>query len=416
MKLRVLICSGNLGNALPDPDSIAAWLPRDGCYSEVVENPYYPLPDPDERDTLLQELRVKTIPDHAPTESENKNGDHFDIIVIGLQEATFSVKEENGEIKPDLLPIVQPLLDKAQKKLTKVAEKGFATVTTLTGSTDHTVEKKENVLTDWMKAQDSSLIQQLFADRCPSYDFAVRFQRGQMRLEILVRKELEASVLSVRAQNTGLANLAANKGGIVAELLVGGTTRIAFCTAHLEAHEGMEKYNFRCQMLTDILQGTADDSIPGIKYDMSLKSHFMFVLGDLNFRTEIANLDKQEHRALVDDYIYNKNWRELNKADELFRALRDKDMAVGFRTLPCYFPPTFKVQRGEGFVYVDNRRPSYTDRILWKCGDLLDSKVVPTAYEPVEQFVTSDHKPIRGAFEIELNQFVKLREPRMLYV
>jgi hypothetical protein len=65
---------------------------------------------------------------------------------------------------------------------------------------------------------------------------------------------------------------------------------------------------------------------------------------------------------------------------------------------------------------VDNRRPSYTDRILWKCGDLLDSKVVPTAYEPVEKFVTSDHKPIRGAFEIELNQFVKLREPRMMYV
>jgi hypothetical protein len=36
-----------------------------------------------------------------------------------------------------------------------------------------------------------------------------------MRLEVMVRKDLEAQVLSVRAQNTGLINLAANKGGIV---------------------------------------------------------------------------------------------------------------------------------------------------------------------------------------------------------
>jgi hypothetical protein len=412
----MLVCSGNLGNALPDPDSIAAWLPKDGCYSEVVDNPRYPLPDPKERDSLLQELGVLTIPD-PENDKDKDHGDYFDIIVIGMQEGTFSVKQENGEIKPELVPIIQPLLNKAQKKVTKATKKGIATVTTLTGSTDHTVEKKENRLTDWVKAEDSSIIQQLLQDRCPSYDFAVRFQRGEMRLEILTRTDLEVSVLSVRAQNTGLVNLAANKGGIVGELMVGGSTRIAFCTAHLEAHEGTEKYHNRCQMLTDILSGTADDSSPGIRYDQSLRAHFCFVLGDLNFRTEIeGDLDKQEQRAVVDDMIATQNWKDLNKADELFRALRNKDMAVGFRTLPCYFPPTFKVQRSEGYVYVDNRRPSYTDRILWKCGNLLDSKVTPTAYGPVEKFVTSDHKPVRGAFEIELNQHVKLRDPRMLYV
>ena len=167
-------------------------------------------------------------------------------------------------------------------------------------------------------------------------------------------------------------------------------------------------------MLTDIFSGTADDSFPGVKYDQTLKSHFCFVLGDLNFRTEIdPSLEKEDHHNQVLKLVQEQDWRELNMHDELFRALRDKDMAVGFQTLPCYFPPTFKVERQDGFVHKDQRRPSYTDRIMWKCNDQLEGRVSPVAYEPIDHFTTSDHKPIRGAFEIQLNQHVRLREPMM---
>ena len=170
-------------------------------------------------------------------------------------------------------------------------------------------------------------------------------------------------------------------------------------------------------MLTDIFSGTADDSFPSVKYDQTLKSHYCFVLGDLNFRTEIdSSLEKQDHHNQVMALVQQKEWKELNQHDELFRALKDKAMAVGFVTLPCLFPPTFKVERQDGFVYKEQRRPSYTDRILWKSGDQLDGRVTPMAYEPIEHFTTSDHKPIRGAFEIQLNKRVRLREPRMKYV
>ena len=226
--LRVLVCSGNLGNALPDPDSIAAWIPDDGCYSEVVENQEYPLPSAAERDSLFEDLGLPPMKtsntaahntNGSSTPSVNNTDNYFDIIVVGMQEATFDVEEENGEIKRELLPIVQPLLNKAQKELKKTTKKGFATVTTLTGSSDHTSDKKninKVLLPEWLKAQDSYLLRQLLADRCPSYDFAIRFQRGEMRLEILVRRDLEVKVLSVRAQNTGPLG-AANKGGIVGE-------------------------------------------------------------------------------------------------------------------------------------------------------------------------------------------------------
>lgn len=239
--LRVLVCSGNLGNALPDQESIAAWIPADGCYSEVVDNQEFPLPSPQERDALLKQVGMpplKVAPnDKNANGSSPNNGydnnddddDHFDIIVLGMQEATFEIKEEEMTKAKTF-----PLWNKANKEIRKTTKKGFATVTTLTGSTDHTSNKKHatNILPEWLKAKDSSLIHALFQERCPSYDFAIRFQRGEMRLEVLVRKDLEAQVLSVRAQNTGLINLGANKGGIVGTLLL---RMIVVCRAIVNA-------------------------------------------------------------------------------------------------------------------------------------------------------------------------------------
>ena len=106
------------------------------------------------------------------------------------------------------------------------------------------------------------------------------------------------------------------------------------------------------------------------------------------------------------------DWETLNKADELHKALEEQSCLAGFQTLPCNFPPTFKVERGPGYVYKKNRTPSYTDRILWKSGNLLSSSINPLSYEPINDFITSDHKPIRGAFDIQLNESLSLPRTR----
>ena len=46
---------------------------------------------------------------------------------------------------------------------------------------------------------------------------------------------------------------------------------------------------------------------------------------------------------------------------------------------------------------------SYTDRILWKSSDGLVSNITPLLYEPCPNFITSDHKPIRGAYLLKTN-------------
>ena len=86
------------------------------------------------------------------------------------------------------------------------------------------------------------------------YDALVRYQRGEMRLVVLVRKELSPLITNIEtlAENTGIAGIVANKGGIISTLTIAGKTRISFLTAHLEAHEGRDHYNNRCSNLAEI--------------------------------------------------------------------------------------------------------------------------------------------------------------------
>jgi len=55
------------------------------------------------------------------------------------------------------------------------------------------------------------------------------------------------------------------------------------------------------------------------------------------------------------------------------------------------------------YEYNEKRTPSYTDRILWHSADGMESNVMPFLYEPTPDFITSDHKPIRGAFAVKMN-------------
>jgi hypothetical protein len=289
--------------------------------------------------------------------------------------------------------------------VTKAAKKGAKNVSSLTAAKDHTLTNNKG-----SGNSDTHALHNLLQEQLPTYTQAVSYQRGEMRLIVLYQQDaIDLDVLSVKAQNTGRAGLA-NKGGIVTEISVNQTTRLAFLTAHLEAHEGQAKYATRCSTIADIFKGT-ESSVSSLRCDASISSHFMFVTGDLNFRTRLPNTEpgSPEHVKLTHQLAYDNNYATLGKYDELSHALQRKDCLVGFQTPVCNFPPTFKVERQEGYKYKDNRSPSYTDRILYLGADQLGEKINVLGYEPIDSFSTSDHKPIRGAFEVELNQKLKWR-------
>ena len=179
----------------------------------------------------------------------------------------------------------------------------------------------------------------------------------------------------------------------------------------------------------------------------------MFVLGDLNFRTkfeskcvdgdislsndvaattlmrEDSNDTIEKDARVIKDQIHNislskvtnkneslecalklieaKDWAALYNYDELSAGLKRGDLLVDFQTLPCHFNPTFKVKRSAGFEYNQQRTPSYTDRILYRSAKGIQSHLKQFAYEPCVDFITSDHKPIRGAFSVIPNAMIE---------
>jgi len=225
------------------------------------------------------------------------------------------------------------------------------------------------------------------------YTVLTEFQRGEVVLFIFLRNDLvnQAKVCDVQGENVGFGSIMANKCGIASVISV-GTTRLAFLSAHLAAHEG--QYKLRNENVEEILAGTDDPT---------LTSHHAFVFGDLNYRCELPKqhngqeLPKEEAKFVAQKIVASRAWDQLYKLDGLNKALQNKDALVGFQTPRCKFPPTFKVEKKEGFYYQTQRTPSYTDRILYKSNENTRS-VEPIIYEACGKCTSSDHKPVRGVF------------------
>jgi hypothetical protein len=344
-ELKILLCTGNLGNAEPNTESLMAWVPPDGCCDQVT-----PLDG------------VKSL-----------DSGNFDLIVIGMQESTWKTNSD--------------VLEDGKGRDADISE--------------------EDILRA-MEAHDTATLRQKVRDILGEAYFQVAEEsRGQMRLHVWAAEWVidDINDIKITGANTGVGNVLANKGGIVLTLEY-KKTKLSFLSAHLAAHEGQSYYKNRCKNVRSILR-EAKTSTLSSKLDISMSSDHVFVMGDLNFRTNFGVDGEHEEnvqRAL--DLIEAKDYATLYSHDELQTGVEAGDLLVDFKTLPCLFPPTFKVEREPGFVYKRQRTPSYTDRILFKSLASLEGQLKPLAYEACPGFTTSDHKPLRGAFSIVPNASV----------
>lgn len=479
--LNILICTTNMGNKEPSVSSMESWIPYDGeIHTSSSPYPVPPLPNTffneesgspffqnnsnnnDNNNTSSIEQQTmkinindnNNIPKNNTNKNKNMEKERFDIIVIGMQEATFlqnntstssTTNDENNkncttsintsfilaeEGKPaDLINSNESNNNedndvpdnnnpkKKKKKLKKNAVKLLLPLYAMGADANH-LKKQSNLLLQDPGALLSVLggtkiLQKVIAKRCPSYEIIIHNQRGEMRMIVLVKKNLvnDIEYLDCLAGNTGIGNFIGmgtylpNKGGIIVNLSI-YKTKLSFVTAHLAAHEGSSYYTNRCQDMRNIFrQAKKEKSKYPEAYDASIFNHHLFVFGDLNFRIQLPVMTEnhEEHVEKVLNFVEKEDWVTLGKHDELWKAIREGDFCAGYKTLPCFFPPTFKVERLDGFHYQSQRTPSYTDRILWKSAHGHVSNITPLYYEPCPSFSNSDHKPIRGAFSIVTN-------------
>jgi hypothetical protein len=100
---------------------------------------------------------------------------------------------------------------------------------------------------------DSSALHSMRSSHLPSYSPCVRYQRGEMRLHIYVRTALVPALTDVEvvAENTGIGHFLANKGGIAARITFTDTS-LSFVTCHIQAHEGKEHFQRRCNDISEV--------------------------------------------------------------------------------------------------------------------------------------------------------------------
>lgn len=341
-ELKILLCTGNLGNAEPTTESLMAWIPPDGCCDQVT-----------------------------PLDGVTSLGEgNFDLIVIGMQESTWKTTSD--------------VLEDTKNNETDISEADILRA---------------------MEAHDTATLRQKVRDILgESYFQVAEESRGQMRLHVWAAECVIDDIddITITGANTGVGNVLANKGGIVLTLEC-KKTQLSFLSAHLAAHEGQSYYKNRCKNVRSILREGKTSTLSS-KLDISMSSDHVFVMGDLNFRTNFGmDEDHEENVQRALDMIDAKDFSTLYSYDELQKGIEAGDLLVDFKTLPCLFPPTFKVEREPGFVYKRQRTPSYTDRILYKSLPSLEPQLKALAYEPCHGFTTSDHKPLRGAFSIVPN-------------
>ena len=410
--LKILICSSNMGNAPPTLASMKAWIPENGGSASMIDD--------------------KTIDES--TIDETIGSSRFHIIVIGMQEATW------GKTKDDMSQDDEsPTGSATDQRGTLVRRNSMNSI----------MSQEDNYLLS-VHAEDTVVLNSMEKNILgEEYISIAQEQRGQMRLHIYAWNRVASSIenIKISGANTGVGNVMANKGGIVVSFEY-QKTRFTFLSAHLAAHEGKSYYRTRCDNVQDILRQSQTFDLSKIM-DVAVSSHHMFVFGDLNFRTKIATKDTNTSESVImleEDLFYDsfydesndkvvkepsindatytgstkkkdkehilhlleaKDWSSLYGYDELSRGLKKGDLLVNFETLPCTFSPTFKVKRSAGFEYNEQRTPSYTDRILYKSATSLKSHLKQLSYEACADFITSDHKPIRGAFSVILNDMIE---------
>ncbi|CAN0150235.1 unnamed protein product, partial [Scytosiphon promiscuus] len=238
----------------------------------------------------------------------------------------------------------------------------------------------------------------------PDFEQVISLRRMQMRVKIFLRRSLlgdyDHEEGESAAENTGIAKVVANKGGLVCKLRLRGTT-LCFVSCHLQAHEGQNHLARRNASCAEILQGArlGDRRI----VDVDSQFHHVFWLGDMNYRINLGlGLQPEEQHARVLDLVEASNWPKLWEADELLRELRAGHLLAGFHTEPPAFAPTFKGVRGETAGYSAKRIPSYTDRILWKSLPGHASNLELLQFVSFPEITSSDHKPIHAAFSVRL--------------
>lgn len=208
-----------------------------------------------------------------------------------------------------------------------------------------------------------------------------------LRTHLLHLRQIEAE--NVR---TGLGGLWGNKGAVTIRLDVYGNS-LCLVNAHLAAHDHM------LERRIEDYEKIVEKNKFHVKSNEAIFDHdYVLWFGDLNFR--LTGSDSPEE---VRDMVNNDKLQQLIERDQLVKIRRQGRAFHQLTEQLPTFPPTFKFRQGTD-SYDMQRRPAWCDRILYAKHFTKEDElqIQPNKYRSHPDYKISDHKPVSGEFELEI--------------
>lgn len=248
--------------------------------------------------------------------------------------------------------------------------------------------------------QDDIWIQK-FQDTLSLQDFiTIKVQQMQGLLIVVFTKRkhlLHIKNIESDTTKTGFGGLWGNKGATSIRMNLYGNS-LTFVNTHLPAHD--EQLDKRIKDYHTIINNHHYHT----KHFRYILDHdYVLWFGDLNFRLNDFDLQPKYIKYMILDNRLD----ELLVKDQLITIRKDNEAFNGFYEEKLKFPPTFKYYVGTS-DYNLQRRPAWTDRILYKVKDdqfyYTDFKlgIEQLSYQSHPIYTISDHKPVTGHFLINI--------------
>ena len=119
-----------------------------------------------------------------------------------------------------------------------------------------------------------------------------------------------------------------------------------------------------------------------------------------DYSNYLTNQGNEKSQNNMEENIFIQHYFKDFLEDEELKKMKKREFFMSLVDEPnINFPPTYKYVKGTDFYNLSKRVPSWTDRILYKKG----KKIIPIYYDRI-CINFSDHKPIVGLFEINIDE------------
>ncbi|XP_020281768.1 inositol polyphosphate 5-phosphatase K-like [Pseudomyrmex gracilis] len=261
----------------------------------------------------------------------------------------------------------------------------------------------QNIVLDYILFEDPWT--KAFRDVLKKYDYVkIRSQRlqGLVLNAFCLRKHLtHLRLIEAQYTKTGFGGMWGNKGAVSVRMNAYGVS-ICVVNTHLTPHD-----HLLADRISDYNTIITDHTFTAPDTSKILYHDYIFWIGDLNFR-----LNGEDLTATDIDILVKKNrLKELFERDQLKLVMKTRQAFAELNESNVSFPPTYKYEF-ESQDFDLKRRPSWTDRILYKINaidmyDDIELNAEQQSYKSHPNYSVSDHKPVTGEFEITVRPNVK---------